>query len=92
MNFDGNSIRSTLKHKKINYDLYNGKLHMKDLQLIVNPNDIQASYVPEKIQHYPIMNSKLEVLIGEESARAFDYKVIVTNPTAITDKENNKRD
>lgn len=84
-------VRNSVMHKKINYDLLGGKLHMQDLQHIVNPDDIQAGFIPKKIQHYPIMNSKLNVLRGEESKRVFDFKVIVTNPTAISEIENNKK-
>jgi hypothetical protein len=89
--FDGEAIRKSAYSKKINYDLYNGILHMKDLQLVVNPEGVKdVDYVPEKIQHYPIMNSKLDVLIGEERTRGFDYRVIVTNPTSISEKEEEK--
>jgi hypothetical protein len=38
------------------------------------------------------MNSKLDVLKGEESKRVFDYKVIITNPNAISEIENNKKE
>lgn len=65
---------------------------MKDLMLIVNPNSIQAGFIPDRIQHYPIMNSKLNVLRGEESKRVFDYRVIITNPNAISEIESNKKD
>lgn len=85
-------VRNSVIHKKINYDLYRGRLHMEDLALIFNPYGIQASYIPKKIQHYPIMNTKLEVLYGEELSRIFDYKVIVTNPTAISEKEKQKKE
>ena len=89
--FNFSPVRKSVIHKKINYDLINGKLHMTDLELIINPENIQAGYIPDKIQHYPIMNSKLDVLIGEESKRVFDFKVIVTNPNAISEIENNKK-
>lgn len=85
-------VRNSIIHKKINYDLVNGKLHMSDLQLIVNPDNIQASFVPEKIQHYPIINTKLDLLRGEEYSRIFDYRVVITNPNSISEIENNKRD
>jgi hypothetical protein len=84
-------VRKSVRHKKINQDLLLGKLHMSDLQLFVNPDNIDASYIPEQIVHYPIMNTKLEVLIGEESKRIFDYRVIVTNPNAISEIEKNKK-
>lgn len=85
-------IRSSVIHKKINYDLLNGVLHMEDLAAELNPENIEASYIPNNIQHFPIMNSKLNVLLGEESKRPFDYTVIVTNPNAITEIENNKKE
>ena len=66
-------VRNSVKHMQINYDLLGGKLHMDDLKMIVNPHNMTASFIPENIQHYPIMNSKLRVLHGEESKRVFDY-------------------
>lgn len=89
--FNYNLVRKSVIHKKINYDLLNGKLHMSDLELILNPESTKSSFTPDKIPHYPIMNSKLNVLRGEESKRVFDFKVIVTNPNSISEIENNKK-
>lgn len=89
--FNYSMVRHSVVHKKINYDLIAGKLHIKDMMLVINPNSIDAGYIPDSIQHYPIMNSKLNVLRGEESKRVFDYRVIVTNPTAISEIERNKK-
>lgn len=38
------------------------------------------------------MNSKLSVLRGEESKRVFDYRVVITNPNAISEKENTRKE
>lgn len=84
-------VRKSVLHKKINYDLMNGILHMKDLVQIINPESIKAKFIPEKIQHFPIINSKINVLIGEELGRVFDYRVIVTNPNAVSEIEENKK-
>ena len=84
-------VRNSVRHMQINYDLLGGKLHMDDLKMIVNPHNMTASFIPENIQHYPIMNSKLRVLHGEESKRVFDYRVIVTNPTAISEMQEAKK-
>ena len=84
-------VRQSILHQKINYDLMAGKLHMDDLELICNPEGIKANFIPDKIQHYSIMNSKLNVLKGEELGRVFDYRVIVTNPNAISEIEENKK-
>ena len=89
--FNYSLVRKSVIHKKIAYDLLNGKLHMSDLEMILNPDNLQAGFIPDRIQHYPIINSKLRVLSGEESKRVFDFKVVVTNPNAITEIENNKK-
>lgn len=89
--FNYSLVRKSVIHKKINYDLLNGKLNMSDMQLVLNPENIRAGFIPDRIQHYPIMNSKLNVLRGEESKRVFDFKVVVTNPNSISEIENNKK-
>lgn len=89
--FNYSLVRNSVLHKRINYDLLQGKLHMSDLQQIINPDQIKAGYIPEKIQHYPIINSKLNVLIGEESKRLFDYRVVITNPNAVAEIEEAKK-
>ena len=60
-------ITKSCIQKRINYDLLEGKLHMPDLQLVLNPYKLDAEFIPDNIQHYPIMNSKLNVLVGEET-------------------------
>lgn len=90
--FNYSPVRKSVIHKKINYDLLNGKLHMQDLEIVVNPENQSAGFIPDKIQHYPIMNSKLNVLRGEESKRVFDFRVIITNPNSISEIENAKKE
>lgn len=89
--FNYSPVRKSTIHKKINYDLVNGKLHMEDMQAVINPENLKVGYIPDRIQHYPIINSKLNVLRGEESKRVFDYRVVVTNPNAISEIEENKK-
>lgn len=84
-------VRNSTIHKKINYDLFNGKLHMQDLEIVLNPEHLKEKTTPTNIQHYPIINSKLQVLRGEESKRVFDFKVVVTNPNSISEIEENKK-
>ena len=86
----GNMVRNSLLKKRINYNLINGVLDMRDVELILNPDNVNALYVPESIQHFPIMNSKLHVLQGEEAKRRFEFKVVVTNPNSISEIESSK--
>ena len=85
-----NVTRKSIEAMNINYDLMDGKLHMDDLKALVNPFNIDASFIPDSIQHYPIINSKIEVLKGEESKRIFDFRATVTNPNAISEMEEEK--
>ena len=89
--FNYSLVRKSVIHKKINSDLLNGKLHMSDLEVIVNPENIKSSSCTQRLQHFPIMNSKLNVLRGEESKRIFDYRVVVTNPNSLSEIEEEKK-
>ena len=89
--FNFSPVRKSVIHKKINYDLLNGKLHMSDLMLLINPENLTANFIPDNIAHYPIINSKLRVLKGEESKRVFDYRVVITNPNSLSEMEETKK-
>ena len=82
--------RKTVDDMITNYDLLNGKIHMEDMKVVVNPYGIDASFIPDQIQHYPMINAKLKVLEGEESRRLFDYRLVITNPNAISEIEEEK--
>ena len=89
--FNYSPVRRSVVQMKINYDLVNGIIHMEDLTRILNPGNISTAFIPEKIQHFPIINSKLNMLRGEESGRPFKWKVVVTNPNAVSQIEEEKR-
>lgn len=89
--FNYSPVRNSAIHKRINYDLFNGKIHMEDIEAVLNPENLKEKSTPANIQHYPIINSKLQVLRGEESKRVFDFKVVVTNPNSISEIEENKK-
>lgn len=84
-------VRKDIVQMKINYDLLNGIIHMEDVARIINPGDISTAFMPDKIQHYPIINSKLNTLLGEEAARVFDWRVVVTNPYAVSEVEETRK-
>lgn len=83
--------RKSTANKQINYNLLNGIVDMHDMQVILNPTGLQDDLIPNAIQHYPIINSKLNILRGEESKRLFDYKAIVTDPNSISEASNEKK-
>lgn len=89
--FHYSPVRKDVVRMKINYDLVNGIIHMNDVAAILNPSNLSTLFIPDKIQHYPIINSKLNTLRGEEAARVFDWRVIVTNPYSISEIEEDKK-
>lgn len=89
---NSSSVRRTVAHKKVNYDLLNGKIHMDDVISLLNPEGFKFDRkdMNNKITHYPLVNKIIELLHGEEDAAEFNYRVLLTNPTAISDKEERK--
>ena len=81
--FDYNG-RSSRYRKQINYDLYNGKLDQQDFQYVLNPFGFSEAEFPATMQHYDIISPKLQLLIGEEIKRPFNFKVVTHDPEAIS--------
>ena len=90
--FFNDRCRDNFFHDKINYDLINGIIHIEDIERVLNPDRVKTDSHPDNIQHYPIINSKVHVLLGEEWKRLFDYKVIITNPNSVTEIEEKKKE
>lgn len=88
--FNHQLVRKSVINKKINQDLLNGKLHMADVERVLNPYNIKADFIPDEIQHYSLINTKIDLLRGEETGRLFDFRVIVTNSNALSDIEEQK--
>lgn len=89
--YHNEEVRQTLKNKIINLNLYNGIVDVRDLTNVVNPHQLDASFIPDNIPHHPIVVPKIDLLVGEELKRRFDWFVTVTNPDAITKKEEDKK-
>jgi hypothetical protein len=87
-----NRIRATFANKRANYDLANDMLDMNDVKRVTNPFKIKGITMPAKMQNYPIALPKLDLLVGEEMKRRFDWRVRVTNDEAVTQKEKQMRD
>lgn len=84
-------VRRGLLHKKIAFNLVDGVVDIDDYRKFLANNGENYDYSPSKVIHYPVINNPLNVLIGEESKRRFDYKIVVSNPLAITEVEDNKK-
>ena len=63
------------------YDLYNGIYDEKNLKHVTNPFK-QADQFPATAQDYNIIKPKVDVLLGEETKRPFNFKVCRTSDIA----------
>ena len=81
-------LRQSLHNKIINYNLYSDILDQSDIEQISNPFKLSGNFsLPAKMQNYPIVNPKIDLLVGESSKRNIDFRVRVINEDAISDKE-----
>ena len=89
--FRYSGIRESYRNKLINYNLANDVLDISDIETVCNPMGIKNATFPAKMQNYPIANPKIDLLVGEERKRKFDWKVRVINDDAISEKEKVKK-
>jgi len=71
---------------QININLYNSIFDVSDLKHVTNPYGVQADF-PATLRNYNIIRPKIDLLIGEESKRPFNFRVIDTNPGAVSNME-----
>ena len=86
-----NSRRSSKYRKKINYDLYNGKINKSDLEYVTNPLGISNVEFPAQIQPYDVWSPIFNLLFGEEVKRPFNFIVKSINEDAISEKEEGRK-
>ena len=89
--FRSSGIRESYNNKVTNYNLANDILDTADISKVVNPMGIKGGEFPAKMQNYPIANPKIDLLVGEERKRRFDWQVRVVNDDAISQKEEQKK-
>ena len=76
---------------ELNYKLYNGDFDKNDLKYIVDPYEVGDTF-PATPQEFNIIRPKIDLLVGEESKRPFNYMLIQTNDEAVTELQNKKKD
>ena len=89
---DGSGLRASMEEKEINDMLANNELRQEDVERVVNPWKIQGYDFPLEMRNYPILKSKIDLLVGEEIKRRFDWKIVLRNSEAISDKQKMVRD
>lgn len=66
------------------YDLYNSIFDEKDFKRITNPFKVSDGF-PATPQDFNIIRPKVDLLIGEETKRPFNFRVVRTSQDATSD-------
>lgn len=85
--YSNEGFRQSYQNKKTNYNLYSNILDQEDVEKVCNPFGLSGMAIPAKMQNYPISAPKIDLLVGEELKRKFDWRVRVSNDDAISSKE-----
>ena len=80
---NGNT-RTRKEEMQTYYDLYNSIYDEKDLKYVTNPFKQQDGF-PAMAQDYNIIKPKIDLLLGEETKRPFNFKVIRTSDIATSE-------
>lgn len=83
---DGNN-RSRKEEMQTYYDLYNSIYSEKDLKYVTNPFKQQDGF-PAMAQDYNIIKPKIDLLLGEETKRPFNFRVVHTSDIATSEIQN----
>ena len=72
---------------KVNYDLFNNIIDLRDFEYVCKPFGAETGELPAKMVNRDILSNKIKVILGIEMKRPFDYKVVAINSEATTRKE-----
>lgn len=78
--------RNEAEDMQANYNLYNGIINKNDLSYVTNPFN-QDDGFPASPQNFNIIKEKIDLLIGEESKRPFNFRVIRTSQDASSEMQ-----
>lgn len=80
----GNNGSTKYEEMQTYYNLYNSIYDEKDLLYVTNPFK-QKDGFPATAQDYNIIKPKVDLLLGEETKRPFNYRVVRTSDDAVSE-------
>jgi len=75
---------------QIAYDLYNSVFDEKDLKYVTDPFKVEDGF-PASLQNFNIIKPKIDLLLGEESKRPDNIRVIQVNDEAVSGVQQERR-
>lgn len=80
----GGMTRSRFEELQVYYNLYNSIFDEKDLKAVTNPFKVDDGF-PATPQDYNIIRPKIDLLVGEETKRPFNFRVVRTSSEATSE-------
>jgi len=77
------SFHNRYERMNIAYGLYDSEFDKNDFKYVTDPYDVGDTF-PANIQNYNIIRPKVDLLVGEESKRPDDFRVIQTNYDVVS--------
>jgi len=71
-------IRAGRKEKISNVNLFRNIIDQKEIESVINPYNLSGKF-PDTYKNYPVANSNLNLLFGEERKRLFKPMAYVVN-------------
>ena len=87
-NYSGKGRKDTML---TGYGLYNSEYDEEDLKYVTDPFHVADGF-PARMQNFNIIRPKIDLLIGEESKRPMNIKVIQTNYNAVSELQETKKE
>jgi len=84
---NGRSRKDVLK---IDYDLYNSVFSEDDFKYVIDPFNVGDSF-PAHPQNFNIIKPKIDLLLGEETKRPFNFRVFSTNDNSVSQIQDYKK-
>lgn len=85
--YDNNNSVSNYRKNKVNYDLINNQINLKEFDYVCRPLGNGVGEMPAKMINRDIISSKVKSMLGMEMKRPFSWNSIATNSEATTRKE-----
>jgi hypothetical protein len=80
-----NGLRASMVEKLSNTNLINNIVDPKEIEDVINPYKLEAKF-SNNYKNYPLLNSYMAILLGEEREALFNPLITMSNPDLVNSK------
>lgn len=81
-----NGIRASMSEKLSNVNLINNIVDPGEVETVLNPYKLESCKFENTYKNYPLLNSYMSVLLGEERESRFNPLITMSNPDLVNAK------